>query len=149
MTRGRASRAGRGKSSPRPLMRFNCTERWVAGPCMSTADEVIELQAGGILVSPDPLFNSRRAQVVALAARHAVPALSVGRIRRGRRADQLRTEPLGGPSPGRHLHRKDSQGAKSAEQPTRFELVVNIETAKALGLAVAPLILGRADEVIE
>jgi hypothetical protein len=42
---------------------------------MSTADEVIELQAGGLLVSPDPLFNSRRAQVVALAARHAVPAI--------------------------------------------------------------------------
>jgi len=111
-------------------------------------------RADAVLMYPSPFFNAHRDLLLTLAARHRLPALYEFR-------DFVEAGGLmcyG--ADNRAVYRRVAtyvdrilKGAKPAdlpvEQPTKFELVINLKTAKALGLAIPPSLLARADEVIQ
>jgi putative tryptophan/tyrosine transport system substrate-binding protein len=114
----------------------------------------VQLHGDALVVSADPYFLARREQLVALASHHAVPTIYEWRESVAAGGLISYGPSLASVSRQAGIHAgKILKGAKPAdlpvEQPTRFELVVNLATAKALGLTVPPSILARADEVIE
>jgi ABC-type uncharacterized transport system substrate-binding protein len=109
---------------------------------------------GGLIAASDPFITARRALIMTLAQRHRLPAVYYFR--------QFASEGglmSYGPEPNDIARRSASyvdrilKGEKPADlpvqAPTKFELVINLKTAKALGLEVPPTLLARADEVIE
>jgi putative ABC transport system substrate-binding protein len=120
----------------------------------SAFSAIMRSGAGALHVGAGPFINSRRSQLVGLAAFHAIPAsyFTAGFVETGglmsygssltdayRRAGTYAARILRGQKPGE----------LPVELPTNFELTINIRTAKALGLAVPPSLLARADQIIQ
>ena len=115
---------------------------------------LVQLRAGALLISPDNFFNARIEQLAALSLRHAVPAIyqyrpfvaAGGLISYG--SDETEFYRLAGIYAGKILN-----GEKPADLPvvrsTKVELLINLKTAKALGITVPQSVQSRADEVIE
>jgi ABC-type uncharacterized transport system substrate-binding protein len=116
---------------------------------------MVKRQAGALVVMPDSFLYARRAQLVALAARYAVPTIypsrdftEIGGLMSYGPNISLDLAQQAGTYAGKIL-----RGAKPADLPVqqsiRLELVINLKTAKALGLTIPPTLLARADDVIE
>ena len=116
---------------------------------------VAQLRAGALVIGASVFFNSRSEQLAALAVRHAVPAIY--QLREFAAAGGLMTYGGSLPDrsrPSRRLYRSHPQGREAfrsagCSSPPKFELIINLKTAKALGLKVPTSMLLRADEVIE
>jgi ABC-type uncharacterized transport system substrate-binding protein len=115
---------------------------------------MLKMRADAFLISPEALFVTRRVQLLTLAARHALPAIyhrheftdAGGLMSYGSSlADQFRQTGL---YAGRIL-KGEKPGDMPVQLPTKFEFVINLQTAKTLGIQIPATLLARADQVIE
>jgi putative ABC transport system substrate-binding protein len=117
---------------------------------------LVQQRAGGLVISNTRLFNTRADQLGALALRHAVPtifqsrdfAAAGGLMSYGESTGLTIASRVAGSYIGRIL-KGEKPGDLPVQQATKVELIINMKTAKALGLTVPLTLLGRADEVIE
>jgi putative ABC transport system substrate-binding protein len=115
---------------------------------------LLQLRAGGLVIAPDGFLNSRSEQLAALALRQAVPAVFQDRVFTA--AGGLMS--YGGSGPGSYsltgvyagrILKGDKPADLPVQQATKIELIINMKTAKALGVTFPTALLVRADEVIE
>jgi putative ABC transport system substrate-binding protein len=119
----------------------------------SAFGSLVQLRAGGLVIVPDPFFTAHDEQIAAMAIHHMLPAIFNGEF-----ASEGGLISYGGSATDAH-HQVGTyagrilKGEKPADLPvqqaTKVELIINLKTAKALGITVPQLLLGRADEIIE
>ena len=109
---------------------------------------------GGVIVEPDAFTSANRALIISLAARYHLPAIYPYRFYAAdggllSYGNEFNEPWRRAPSYVDKILRGTSPGDLPIQQPTKFELIINLKTAKALGLTIPPQLLDRADELIE